>query len=161
MREPDQQSQFGRAWQLNRALLPDSPQKTATTATWVVNVPGAHPFWSYWLVTVVSLRDIPGLGPAHKAYPEAEYEFSINSIDPERCPVPNPDETLGFPLLSPPDVIEQFHGISDEDTTRLVEGAIKAILSGLVSPDQDFRAVWKKLIAGTVEHFASGAHVLH
>lgn len=156
MHEPDIQGPFGRAWSLSHKS--DVPDHTACLGNWLVNVPGAHPFWEYWLIVVIHLRDIPGVKPAYKKYPEAEFEFSIHSIDPERCPSPDPDGGVGFPILSPVDVVEQFHGISDRDARRVAEAGVTAIVNGQVSPDQDFRSLWGMLITGTVEHFKQGAH---
>jgi hypothetical protein len=159
MREPDVKGPYGRAWFI-RDKDPKFVDHQACLGSWLVNVPGAHPFWEYWLVTIVHLRDIPGQSkPATKKYPEAEFEFGIHSIDPAIVPEPDPDNALeGYPLLNPPDVIEQFHGISDRDALRVAEGGISAMIHGRISPDQDFRPMWNRLITGTVEHFRSGAH---
>lgn len=163
MREPDQQSQHARAWNLDITKAPEGPGKEAGITCWLINVPGAHAFWAYWTITVISLKDLPGVPPAKKQYPEAEYEFIIMAIDPERCPNPDPDRIIvdGYPWLTPLDVVEQFHGISEVDCRRLAEGAVQAILSGRISPDQDFRSAWKGLIAGTVQHFIEGRHSLN
>ncbi len=163
MREPDEQSPYARAWNLDLTKIPDRPEKVLAISSWLINMPGAHAFWSYWTLSIISLRDVPGVKPAVKRYPEAEYEFMIMAINPEKCPLPDPDLMLtdGYPWLTPIDVVEQFHGISEMDCRRLAEGAIKAILSGQVSPDQDYRPMWKALIAGTVQHFADGHHPLN
>lgn len=155
MRAPDFKTNFGQAWELRQV---DGP--TACVGHWLINIPGAHPFWEHWLVIVISLKDIPGVPPAKKRYPEAEYEFLIASINPEECPVPDPDK-MSFPLLEPIDVIEQFHGVSERDALRVGQGAIQAIMNGRMSPDQDFRAMWHGLIQNTVEHFKEGRHVEH
>lgn len=131
-------------------------------SSWLVNMPGAHAFWAYWTLSIVSLRDFPGVPPANKRYPEAEYEFMIMAINPEACPNPDPDLVAdGYPWLEPLDVVEQFHGISEMDCRRLAEGAVKTILSGKISPDQDYRSAWKALIAGTVQHLVEGRHPLN
>jgi hypothetical protein len=163
MREPDQQSPYARAWNLDISKAPEGPTKPAAVSSWLVNMPGAHAFWSYWTLSIISLRDLPGVPPAKKKYSEAEYEFMILAIDPERCPNPDPDVIIvkGYPWLTPVDVIEQFHGISEMDCRRLAEGAVRAILSGQISPDQDYRSAWKSLIAGTVQHFVEGRHPLN
>lgn len=163
MREPNHQTSLGRAWLLDISKAPERPSKAATVVSWLLNVPGAHPFWAYWTITVISLRDLPGVPPANKKYPEAEYEFMILAVNPEACPEPDPAvvELEGHPYLEPVDVIEQYHGISDADSVRLAEGAVHAILAGHVSPDQDYRRAWKALIAGTVQHFSEGKHPLH
>lgn len=157
MRVPDVTGPFGKAW-----LLPppgeDKPEKKAGLAQWLINVPGAHPHWEYWYVAMISLADMEGVPPAHKKYPEAEFEFLIASINPEDCPAPSPDETGHFPFLTPMDVVEQFHGVSARDAVRICEGAIQAIVNGRISPDQDFRPMWTRLITGTVQHYREGGH---
>lgn len=155
MREPDFKGPYGRAW----SIATNKPEHAACLGSWIVNVPGAHPYWEYWLVALVHLRDVPGVEAAHRKYPEAEFEFSIQSIDPERCPEPDPDAAdAGYPLLHPVDVVEQFHGISDHDAQRVADLCITAMLHGRISPDQDFRSMWNRTIQGTVTHFRQGQH---
>lgn len=156
-RPPDLSGHAGRAWRVpNRSRTPDH---AATLGQWLVQVPGAHPFWEHWAVAVIHLRPLPGAKAAHKRYPQAEYEFVIFAIDPTTAPEPDPDKAdEGYPFLTPVDVAEQFHGVSDRDAVRICDAAVRAILSGDVSPDQDFRPMWKALIRDTVAHFASGAH---
>ena len=159
MRDPDIEGPYGRAWFMPYKD-PEVPDHQACLGSWLLNVPGAHPFWEYWLVTIIHLRDIPGSRPAIKHYAEAEYEFGINSINPEECPAPDPDNVReGYPLLQPSDVVEQFHGISDRDALRVAEAGVRAMVHGRISPDQDFRSMWSRLISDTVAHFRAGAHV--
>jgi hypothetical protein len=147
-------------------LIPNestTPDHKAGLSSWIVNVPGAHPFWSHWMVAVCHLRDLPGVRAANKKYPEAEFEFIIASINPESCPNPTVARALveGLPLMSPIDVVEQFHGVKDEDAARVCEGAIRAIIDGHMSPDQDYRSAWKTVIHATVKHFQEGRHRLN
>lgn len=161
MTEPTLTGPAGRAWLIpNKSNVLDHQ---AGLASWIVNVPGAHAFWAHWMVAVCHLRDIPGARPAVKKYPEAEYEFVIASINPELCPNPTPESALqdGLQLLSPMDVVEQFHGVSDHDAIRVCEGAIRAIMAGHMSPDQDYRPIWREAIRETVRHFREGKHPLN
>jgi hypothetical protein len=154
-RKPDVEGPYGRAWR----LATPKPEHAACLGSWIVNVPGAHPFWEHWLVALVHLRDVPGIPPAHKKYTSAEFEFSIQSINPETCPEPDPDKSGdGYPLLRPIDVVEQFHGLSDHDAQRVVDRCIEAMLHGRISPDQDARTLWNLAIQETVAHFRSGKH---
>lgn len=156
MRAPDVTGPFGRAWVVKKPIV--KPDHNASLSEWLINVPGAHPFWEYWYIALIHLRDIPGVPPAHKKYPEAEFEFIIAAISPEVRPAPDPDEARGFPLMTPTDVAEQFHGITDHDAVRVCEAAVQAIVNGRISPDQDFRSMWHQLLARTVEHFREGKH---
>ncbi len=154
-REPDVKGPYGRAWFIETKR----PEHAACLGSWIVNVPGAHPYWEHWLVALVHLREVPGVAPAKKKYPEAEFEFSIQSINPETCPEPDPDKAEeGYPLLQPVDVVEQFHGVSDRDARRIVDTCIEAMVHGRISPDQDFRPMWNRTIQGTVAHFRAGKH---
>jgi hypothetical protein len=99
-REPDF-SGVGRAWEMR--MGPQArPDQAATIVGYVVTGP-FHPMWSWWMVAVIHLRKIPGTHPAHKHYPEAEYELMIVSLDPETPP----DLAETFPQeirqLLPPD----------------------------------------------------------
>jgi hypothetical protein len=158
MRPPDVDG-FAKAWYIeNKSGVADHQ---ATLAMWLVNAPWAHPFWSWWNIGLLHLRDIPGVKPAHKKYPEAEFEFIILSIDPDWTPIDDASELAknGIPFLHPPDVIEQFHGVSDHDARRITEAAVRAVCAGHISPDQDYRSVWHTTIHDTVDHFRAGAHV--
>lgn len=160
--EPTISGVAGRAWKLS--VESDKPDHDASIASWLVNVPGAHPFWSHWLVGMCSLRDIPGVPPAKRSYPEAEFEFLIASIDPSEMPSPMPEVGKacgGFPLLSPFDVVFQFHGVIDADAGRICELAVRAMCDGRLSPDQDFRSAWEATLTKTVEHFRTGKHAVH
>jgi hypothetical protein len=152
VRDPDIKGRVAEAW-----LIKLKSEDRGTLAGWVVRGP-FHPFWQWWMVTVVHLRDIPGQSPAHKSYPEAEFEFIILSANPEHSP-PDPDNPAGgYKFLVPPDVVEQFHGVSDHDAKRILESSVRAICDGIMSPDSDYRSIWKETLAGTVQHFREGGH---
>ena len=78
MREPDVIGNVARAWRVPKP--PDAPKdQDATVAAWLIEGP-FHPAWQHWLMSVVHLREIPGVKPAVKRYPEAAYEFLIASL---------------------------------------------------------------------------------
>jgi hypothetical protein len=159
MREPDLKGKAAKAWNLR--LVRTRPDHEGCLAGWLVHAPYSHPIWPWKQISVIHLRDIPGVKPAVKHYAEAEYEFSIVSINPEECPHPDPDEVAeGYPSLIPPDVIAQFDVKgSDHDAVRVCESAIRAIVNGVMVPDVDYRAVWKQAVEGTAKHFRTGAHI--
>jgi hypothetical protein len=156
MRGADLVGSCGRAW----LLKPEKPNPS-TLCSWLVNRPGAHPCWEWWLVGLITLKDIPGIRPARKSCPESEYELMIYAIDPGTCSSPEPDDPNGYPPLLPLDVVEQFHGISEVDAKHLTELVVQTIVSGRISPDQDFRRTWGDVIAGTVQHLREGQHALN
>lgn len=148
MRDADLIGSCGRAWLLNPEQAKSNP---ATLCGWLVNRPGAHPHWQWWLVGLITLRDIPGIQPARKNYPEAEYELYIYSIDPSTCSSPEPDSPEGYPPLLPLDVLHQFHGLSEKTAKHLTEIMVQNIVAGRISPDQDYRKVWSLILPQTIQ----------
>lgn len=156
MRKADKEGPFGKAWR-----LPLSGPSTAL-GSWLVFAPKSHLLWPYKMIALCHLRDVPGVPPAHKQYPQAEYELMVISINPEDCPEPDPEKYEdGYPLLYPVDVVTQFHGIPDRDAVTVLDSAINAVVSGQLVPDQDYRRMWDSSVASTVAHFISGAHRLN
>lgn len=172
MRDPDFAG-VARAWRLKKspemeqAHVDSFGHESSSLADWVVNG-SYHPFWSWWYIAVIHLRDIPNAPPANKQYPEAEYEFMILSLDPrpearnggkvDVDKIEQGDIEGGLPgFLSPPDVVFQFHGVTDEQAIKVGEAAIRAIVNGH-SCDSDFREWWKVSLSKTVEHFVLGVH---
>jgi hypothetical protein len=151
------------------------PDWDASIALFFVNGP-FHPFWSWWAVACVHLRDIEGAPPAKKHYPEAEYEFAIWSLDAGQPGSPKTksgepwdpakDEDVDHwaaRTLHPPDVVKHFHlplttAVEERDAIarHITEKAVAAILAGAASPDSDYRSWWKKAIDNTIEHVLTG-----
>lgn len=166
MRYPDIKGSTCAAWNLK---IPNNPAEKAWTAcleSWILNGPGYHPAWAWWQVSVVHLRDIPGVRPSAKHYAEAEYEFMIIAFNPQRG---NPDleaiddgrewgDMRKPKFLFPHDVCKQFHGVNDEQAAQICAAAVSAIVNGYLSPDRDFREAWNHAIDDTVKHMADGKH---
>jgi hypothetical protein len=135
---------------------------------WLVNGP-FNAFWSWWYVACVHLRPVEGAPEPRRVYPEAEFEIAINSLDPEgeagRPEEPDIDLVeagdllRGMPgFLSPPDLVKQFHGVTDEQAGRILDRMVEHIVAGNASPDSDFAGWWAGAIDKTVEHYAAGQH---
>lgn len=159
MRDPDLIGIAGRAWHTRR------PEEGSGEPSWqghvngyVIEVPGAHPWWRFWTVYVVHLWDIPGAPPAKKHFPEAAYEFAIFAHDPDYPVAVDPGVGTELHPLTPFDVCYQFAGCTDEQASRICDGAVRMILDGRMSPDQDYRSIWKTVIKNTVEHMTAGGH---
>ena len=152
MREPDYSRENRRAWKSQAEHTKKEHQ--GHLATFLVNSPIAHPIWSYWMVALVHLRDIPGVPPARKHYPDAEFEFAIASIDPDHG-IPDPDKGP-WPLLEPLDCVVQLHGVTDEQAAELCEKAVQLMVHQGISPDSDNRGWWKIAIWNAVEHVTTG-----
>lgn len=160
MRPPDKEGQFGRAWKV-RPPSGGPPDWQAHICQWFVDRPGAHPYWHHYLINVIHLRDIPGVKPASKHYPEAQYEFSIFSLDSDKKPDLEHAEAEAhhhWPLLTPPDCIVQVHGLDDQQAALLGEHAVHAICVHGQSPDQDYRQWWTVAVKNDVEHIVLGGH---
>ncbi len=148
-RAPTLEGLGGKAWRFEPEWTKEAP---AAVSTWLVNCPKAHPFWQWWILTVVHLRDLPGQPPAKKGYPEAQYEFIVLAMDP-KCGNP-PKEPYQY--LSPTDVSVFFHGLKDEEVGALTEHAVKLIVNGWLSPDQDFRSAWRTMLPVMATSIAKG-----
>lgn len=169
MRKPDLVG-AAEAWKIaaDRSDPRWRPDYDATLAAYLLKARWAHPFWSWWMIAGVHLRPIPGVRPAHRHYPEAEFELTILAIDPTnrgKNPAhdyePDPDQALaGVPWLEPPDLVYQCHGVTDSDFSRIVLDCVMVIVNGHASPDQDFRNWWRSALNRTVEHYRAGAHRL-
>lgn len=165
MRPPDK-SGVARAWLIEvsdeviEAHIKEWGFTHTTLRQWYINGP-YHPLWEWWVVSVISLKDVEGVPPAHKQYPEAEYEFTIWSLDG----VPNIDtcdrgdlENRGFKsYLHPADVTFHFHKVTDEQAKQICDGAVDLIVRGQ-SCDSDYRQFWLNALARTVEHFVLKLH---
>ena len=165
MRDPDLKG-VASAWLIKeseeaiQAHIKEWGYPPATLRNWYVNGP-YHPFWSWWMVAVISLADIEGLPPANKQFPEAEYEFAIYSIKgiPDIDALDRGDvENRGFEaILSPPDVVFHFHKVTDDQAKKICDAAIKHIVAGQ-SCDSDYRSHWMEVMSKTVEHYVLGVH---
>lgn len=153
MRDPDINGARWRAWRV--PVQPQNPDETASLACWLLHCPGAHPFWSYWTVSLIHLRPIEGGSrPAVKSYPHAEFELMVITIDPNHQP--DPDDSRSLHYLRPVDVSEQFHGITDAQAVELTKALVEHVCRGMLSPDSDWRARWREHIEATVEHMTTG-----
>lgn len=146
MKKPDLEGPCGKAW-----IVKSNPGTPAVVAKWIIYRPGAHAFWSYWLVSAITLQDLPNIPPAKIVVPGATHEIIVMSMNPDF--EPNPDSLEDFHLLDPSDLIHQLAGLSDVDASRVVELYVKTVITGGASPDSDFRSWWKPILDKTAEHF--------
>lgn len=151
----------GRAWRLRMPPVGHRhrPDNDATVDAFIVRVPGAHIAWDHWMVSLIHLRPIDGVKPAEIRVGDATHEFMILALNPEE-PLPglDVDENFHPAWLSPIDVAEQFTAANDAVAAEIGELAVRTIVDGYASPDQDWRAWWKNAIATTAQHYADGTH---
>jgi hypothetical protein len=159
MREPDFVGVAGRAWRIH--IRPEDRREKAqdaSLAAWHMHCPHAHPLWSWYMVTLIHLREIPGTPPVKRQYPEAAYEVIVMSLNPD-YPLQEPG-IIQHPLhyLEPFDHVFQFDGPNDAQAIRVIELYIWACVNGHISPDSDYRQAWKDMLRGTIEHVVTGGH---
>lgn len=130
----------------------------ASLAGWHMHCPHAHPFWSWYMVTLIHLREIPDTPPVKKDSPEMSHEVVVMSLNPD-YPLREPGK-VQHPLhyLEPFDHVMQFTGTTDAQAIRVIELYIRACVDGHISPDSDYRQVWRDLLPGTIEHVVTGHH---
>jgi hypothetical protein len=159
--EPTYSGPGGKAWRFVKPPADDNPRQQITVGdSWLVFAPEAHPLWSWHAIMAVALRDVEGLAPANKSYPEAEFEIMIFALNPER-PLPDPrvwPEPGDLSVLEPEDVAVQFDGVTDAQAAEILELCARACTAGYLVPDSDYRTAWKDSIAATVSHYAEGRH---
>jgi hypothetical protein len=139
---------MARAWDVSGRkdeLARDDLQRQSCLALWFLHVPGAHPCWQWYALIVVHLRDVPTFPPALRRYPAAQYELMVAAIHPEDSQDFDPETGRGYRLLSPLDHSIQFHGVTDGQAARVGAELARRVTMAL-SPDQDFRPVWCRLV---------------
>jgi hypothetical protein len=151
----------GTAWRLRLRPLGERgrPDFDGTVDGFIVRVPGAHVLWDHWMVSLIHLRPIAGVKPAHLSESDVTHEFMIVALDPDQpLPALDVDATFTPKWLRPIDVMEQFAAADDAVAAQILEDAVRAMVDGVASPDQDWRAWWKRAIADTAQHYADGTH---
>jgi len=156
---PDFHGDSGMAWRLDLPKILREPEHQATLMSYIVQGNNYHPCWDHWIVSLITLEEIPGALPAFKKYPEAMYEVMIVALNPEK-PLPDLDHIYEKPadILTPPDVILQFHGVDVNKAKEIVTSLVKQIVAGELSPDQDYRKLWKLRLAEQVDGGMKGAY---
>jgi hypothetical protein len=148
-----------RIWRIDTSRSTD-PRKTVHVGSYLINGPW-NMLWSWWTLYCVSLADAPGIPPARKHRADASHEIAIWSMNPD-IGVPNLEDVEAggqwrttpsghSAFLSPPDVVTQVWGLSDEQAGQVLDLAAQAIARGM-SPDQDYRTWWNTAIQNAAKH---------
>jgi hypothetical protein len=129
-------------------LLPPDDRATADSmaclARWNLTLPGQHPFWERYCLSVCHLRDCAALTPANKESPDRTHEINVTAIDPN---YPNEEFQKGgvaFPL--PINHVVQIIStdakaveVAEFMVQRLVDGQELAEPSGITGARERFR----------------------
>lgn len=151
-----------KAWRVRMAPLGSRgrPDFDATVDLFIVHVPGAHAFWDHWSITVIHLRPVAGVKAPVIRREGATHELIIVTLNPEQ-PLPGldaTDPTWKPDFLTPIDVMEQFIAANDAIAAEILELAVKTIVDGFASPDQDWRQWWTAAIQQTAQHYRDGQY---
>lgn len=141
-REPDIVGAHGKAWKVDVAAVarrnPGGPGADLTPASWIVEVPWAHPMWHSYTLACVSMRDAPGVPPAVIHLPGATHEVLLYALNPEARRALN-DVT---PYLTPGNFHGQWIAGTDEQAAAFIEETVKLVVDGRLNPDTDARSEW-------------------
>jgi hypothetical protein len=159
------------------ATVPDHPATSTTVATWFMDLPNQAPgdAWRNYLLTVVSLDVVPGMPPPRLRYPEAEYELLVAALAPDAGP--HADDVETWALMEPVNLVEQFHGVSRQQATRIARTLAQACTKGILLAETkafvelfdgslprmmligQIVAAWQRTLAQLVEHeLTDGVH---
>lgn len=138
-RSPDLRGDAGMAWLVSAAARAHNPSDT-TIAAYLLSLPNAHLVFRWWQIAIIHLRDVPGMAPAPKHYPGAEYELAIHVLDPLKWPQM---EFVGMTLRV------QFHGTNDEGCRGLLRKLTEEIVDGKLPPESSphWTAAMRRLAA--------------
>lgn len=139
---------------------PIRPDQEATVAAWFLQIPGAHPLWSCYMLSVVHLREIAGVKPAVKRFNNATHELLVIALNPNLKP--RPDDRNTWQHMTPINVVEQFEVGDDDAAAAIAEKFARACVDGHlhVEPQGIYgeRVLWTHAVERTAEHMRLGGH---
>ncbi|HEY3257666.1 MAG TPA: hypothetical protein VGJ64_02330 [Gemmatimonadaceae bacterium] len=116
-------------------------------------------FYRFHGVGVVSLLDVPGVPPAKKSYPEAQWSLSAFTIDADKIR-PTTENLRIWQRVTPDDVDLHFHGLDREQCAELVKVVATLCADGDVPIEParvlNAEAIWKTIVRRTIDHLAQG-----
>ena len=139
---PDLTGPMGRAWKMDMTAItakqPKGAPMSVTVASWLVYAPFAHPIFPTYQVACIHLRDIEGAAPAKIMLVGATHEVLVLAIDPTQQLAL---DTLPMPLY-PVNFMGQFVAADDQAAASCIEGSVREIVQGTLSPDTDHSRAW-------------------
>ncbi len=130
----------GMAWVMDiDAISKASGNKPhSSLVSWVVSAPEAHPLWHSYVIDLIHLRPVPGLGNPRIYLAGATHELILHAIDPEWRLTTNKRP----PILLPANFAAQFIAANDEAAVDKVGMVVVEILAGHLNPDTDATSQW-------------------
>lgn len=147
----------GKVWLFDRAaIMRRDPDSKAFVSGALLYAPHAHPMWNWWMLQLIHLRAVPGIEAPTLKFAEATHEIFCIAINPDSNP-PDPRDFLAdrLDLLTPTDIVQQFHANSDADAATVFNTLLRDCTIGRLSPDQDYRAAWASLVPKVAEKVSS------
>jgi hypothetical protein len=136
-------------------ITEDQMNKSGFLTGWILNVPGAHPFWEDYVISVIHLRPVVGLPPTHKDFIGASHELMVLALQKNDKVIKGP--VPGFIMLTPPNVRVQFKAAFDKGAMEVSDLMAKATLDGMpwIEPQGVIGAAeaWKNSIKMTAMHY--------
>jgi hypothetical protein len=126
-----------------------------TLKSWLINGP-FHMMWDQWTVTLVHLRGECEGEQAKLDFEGATHQLIIQAINPDAKPLDgdSTEDDLTMMIdgqktligLNPIDISQQFEAANDAEAVSKVDILLDMIKNKQLSPDQDFRKLWKHLL---------------
>lgn len=137
----------------------DRPDQAATLATWWLECPGQSPAWSHYVLSIIHLRPIPGVKPAHVRVPGATHEVMLLALDPAK--EPRPDDTATWSFLRPHNLMEQVQLPGDTEAVEMLELCIPLVLDGRLWAEAPLAGQvepWRTVLIKTAAHARGEEH---
>lgn len=111
---------------------------------WLIHAPGAHPFWSQYLLLLYDLLTPTEASP--KIYlPGATHEFLLFSVNPDEHYSQETTIKDSIGVLDPPNHGYQFRAEDNLEAQARLSMVVNMIITGELNPDSDARAAWDAL----------------
>ena len=141
---PILKSKVGAAWLLDLEAIrarEDAYPEDCTLMGYIVSAPWAHPLWSNYLISVITLADKPGVRPATIRKTGATHEIMVIALNPKFVP-----ETDGPPhCLFPSNFAGQYIAQDDREAENILIETVKMVVRAELNPDTDFIRSWENL----------------
>lgn len=138
-------------------------ESPATLDAWVITAPTWHPLWSQYLLAVITLADMPGVGPAFKDRSDVTHQVIVMAMDPDHGPyTPDSFAEKSVRYLSPGNIGAQFTA-DDGQALELSTLLARAVVDGVLCPEtadapSRIRAEWARSIQLTLDHARDPHH---
>ena len=100
----------------------------AQIAMWFLHLPEAHPAWQHYMLTLIHLRDLPGMPPATKEREDDTHEIVPMPLDSGN--EPHVEDLDSMRALTPPNIAVQFRSGSDEEAMEVAEMVVWRLVRG-------------------------------